>query len=138
MNNTQYIFEQSELALAAYANLSNGSLTTSTQQDALKDQGRAMAAPQAALFATRYSVVTQYTDSSTSFTATVFQDNNGQLTLAIRGTLEPQDYETDGDIWLAGAGYDQIVSMYNWWQRATNAEPVFTSVLSQIFPPGRH
>ncbi|MEK9140880.1 MAG: hypothetical protein AAB308_07480, partial [Nitrospirota bacterium] len=67
------------------------------------------------------SVVTQYTDPLTSFTATVFKDTSGDLTLAIRGTLEGGDFLTDGYIALNGAGYDQIVSMYNWWQRVSNS-----------------
>jgi len=88
-----------------------------------------MSASQAKQFAQTYSVVTQYTDTpaegglGTSFSATVFKDAQGNLTLAIRGTAEligsPNDLTTDADIALAGAAYDQIVAMYNWWQRET-------------------
>ncbi|MCU7860758.1 MAG: hypothetical protein KZQ86_13220, partial [Candidatus Thiodiazotropha sp. (ex Lucinoma kastoroae)] len=47
-------------------------------------------------------------------------DTTGNLTLAIRGTLEAGDFlPTDADILLHGAGYDQILAMKNWWLRAT-------------------
>jgi pimeloyl-ACP methyl ester carboxylesterase len=62
----------------------------------------------------------------TSFSATVFKDAAGHLTLAFRGTAEltgsPNDLTTDADIATAGAAYDQIVALYNWWMRET-AEP---------------
>ena len=57
----------------------------------------------------------------TGFNATVFKDVPGNLTLAIRGTdaLLDNDTVADSNIALAGAGYDQIVAMVNWWLRAT-------------------
>lgn len=69
------------------------------------------------------------TNGATSFSATVFKDTAGDapgnLILAIRGTLErsgtPNDLTTDADIFTAGAGYDQIVAMANWWRRASSA-----------------
>ena len=116
---TEYL-SNAELALASYANLSPGIPNTT----ALHDDGKGMSAAQAADFSDRYTIVTQYNDTpaengmGTSFSATVFRDTSGNLTLAIRGTLEGGDYmPTDADIALHGAGYDQIVAMYNWWQR---------------------
>ena len=116
MTSTNQIFNQAELALAAYADLTISTLNG--QEAALKNAG--FATRQFQEFATRYSVVTQYTDPTTSFTATVFKDPAGNLMLALRGTLEGRDYVTNGDIALAGTGYDQLVSMVNWWQRASN------------------
>ncbi|MHB1198397.1 MAG: hypothetical protein ACYCZ6_02335 [Polaromonas sp.] len=120
--NTQSLFLQSELALAAYATLTTAPLENQTT--ALKDSD-GMSAPQAESFATRYSVVTQYNDTlaegglGTSFSATVFKDAAGNLTLAIRGTADLGDTPTDTAIATTGAGYDQIVAMWNWWQRAS-------------------
>ena len=110
------VFNQAELALAAYANLGIDSATNKVNLKAASFSDK-----QADEFIKRYpTVVTQYTDPTTSFTATVFKDPAGNLTLALRGTLEGRDYVTNGDIALAGTGYDQLVSMVNWWQRASN------------------
>ncbi|MBI5460734.1 MAG: hypothetical protein HY941_00935, partial [Gammaproteobacteria bacterium] len=117
MSTIEQYYSQAELALAAYANLLSGIPNTT----ALQDDGNGMSAAQAAQFAQTYTVVTQYTDTSTSFSATVFKDAAGNLTLAMRGTLEGGDFiPTDADIASYGAGYDQIAAMYNWWQRAAS------------------
>ena len=120
--NTQIIFNQSELALAAYATLNNSAL--SAQKASLKDAGLSDA--QATTFASRYAVLTQFNDTpaeggmGTSFSATVFKDASGNLTLAIRGTLEAGDFlPTDANIAVSGVGYDQVVAMWNWWQRVS-------------------
>lgn len=131
------VFNQAELALAAYANLTSGVAPTKTNLI----ENASFSEKQADEFIKRYpTVITQHTDPDTSFTATVFKDSSGQLTLALRGTLEARDYVTDGDIWLAGTGYDQIVSMYNWWQRASTpagqqgAQYQLTSYLNNVDP----
>jgi len=119
--------KQAEFALAAYANLPAGE----PNQAALREAG--MASPQATQFAGNYTVLTQFNDTpaegglGTSFSATVFRDSSNNLTLAIRGTAElvgsPNDIlPTDANIATAGAGYDQIVAMWNWWQRVSNVE----------------
>lgn len=128
MNSASDIFEQSQLALSAYSSLVAG-ISGQAYVDSLVDQGQGMSDSQAKQFAQTYFVVTQYNDTpaegglGTSFSATVFKDKDGNLTLAIRGTAEligsPNDLTTDADIALAGAAYDQIVAMYNWWQRET-------------------
>lgn len=118
------LYQNAELAIAAYATLSQG--PTSDQLQNLRAQG--FSEKQSTEFARRYpTVVTQYTDTATSFSATVFKDTAGNLTLAIRGTLEGGDFiPTDVDIAGYGAGYDQIAAMYNWWKRA--ASPAGQSV----------
>lgn len=133
MSSVSQIFMQSQMALAAYSSLASG-ISGQAYIDSLVDQGRGMSDSQANQFAKTYSVVTQYNDTpaegglGTSFSATVFQDGAGKLTLAIRGTAEligsPNDLTTDADIALAGAAYDQIVAMYNWWKRETTATTV--------------
>ena len=114
---TNALYQNAELAMAAYATLSQG--PTSDQLQNLRAQG--FSEKQAEEFATRYPVVvTQFTDTETSFSATVFADAVGNLTIAFRGTLEAGDIiPTDANIFLYGAGYDQIVAMYNWWVRET-------------------
>ena len=131
MNNISMIFNASELALAAYANLTPGVTDNPIRQAALVAAG--LSAKQAEEFAKKYpEILTQYTDTpaegglGTSFSATVFKDTTGNLTLAIRGTAElvgtPNDIlPSDTDIALAGASFDQIVALWNWWQRVSHA-----------------
>lgn len=120
--NSQILLNNSELALASYATLNTDDLILQTT--ALQEAG--FSNLQAANFASRYSVVTQFDDISetgnSSFNATVFKDADGNLTLAFRGTLEAADFvPTDFDIWKRGAGYDQIIAMCNWWSRVSNS-----------------
>ena len=129
MTDIAKVEQQAELALAAYANLYSGEL--SGQTPALGLAG--LAALQADKFSEKYSVVTQYNDTSaeggldTGFSATVFKDSNNNLTLAIRGTLGSADLvPTDSYIAIAGAGSDQIVAMWNWWKRVSS--PIGTIV----------
>ncbi len=122
MSTIEQYYSQAELALASYTSLSPGIPNTI----ALQDDGKGLSTEQAKQFAQTYKVVTQYTDTpaegglGTSFSATVFKDTSGNLTLAFRGTLElagtPNDLSTDADIAFQGAGYDQIIAMYNWWK----------------------
>ncbi|WP_418647604.1 hypothetical protein ACNQFN_22330 [Thauera butanivorans] len=137
---THEIFRQAELALASYSILSPGKPNVAN----LTDRGFGLSQEQAEAFSDTYTVVTQYTDTlaegglGTSFSATVFKDAGGNLTLAIRGTAEltgtPNDLSTDGDIALNGAGYDQIVAMVNWWQRATT--PTNQTAIQYKIVPG--
>lgn len=126
MSQVAVINENSQLALASYASLNLGILNTVAQRSALIGAG--MAESQAISFVDNYvEVVIQYNDITaaggmgTGFNATVFKDAPGNLTLAIRGTdaLLSNDAAADSSIALAGAGYDQIVAMVNWWLRAT-------------------
>ena len=50
------------------------------------------------------------------------ESGTNKLTVALRGTADAGDYlPTDADIFVNGAGYDQIVAMQNWWLRETSA-----------------
>jgi hypothetical protein len=96
--------EQAELALAAYATLTPGPTNTPQRREALVGAGLSPA--QAEEFARKYpEVVTQYNDTATGFSATVFAAADGQLHLAIRGT-EASDMRdvvpTDASIGLYG------------------------------------
>jgi hypothetical protein len=94
------MFNQAQLALASYSTLFNGMLAQD-YIDALKDDGNGLAVDQSIRFASIYTVVEQYTDS-TGLSATVFEDGGGKKYLAIRGTEpEANDLITDG---LLGLG----------------------------------
>ena len=83
MNSIVEYFEQSELSLASYANLTPGV----DPIPALQDNSVGMSPEQAARFASKWSVVSQYTDPATGLSATVFEEiDTGKKYLAIRGT----------------------------------------------------
>lgn len=114
--------DYANLAMAAYA---RGLLVGATG-DAFNEtpfQNAGFSNTQRANFATRFPTIVRHVDEvdETSFSATVFEDSWGDLTLAIRGTVEfiGDVLPTDADIFVGGAGYDQIVAMTNWWLRVT-------------------
>ena len=83
-----------QFAQAAYATLANG-MAGPSFADALQSPSSGFTLTQAQRFAAEQTVVLQYDDdaagaggNNTSLSATVFKDTSGQLTLAIRGTLE--------------------------------------------------
>ncbi|GEM_PF-1736949 len=80
------LFNQAELALAAYSILPTG-ITGQSYIDALKDNGRGMADEQATHFASKYRVVDQYDAPGNGLSATVFEEiSTGIKYLIIRGT----------------------------------------------------
>src|SRR5687767_4647599 len=126
---TEQLFESAQLALAAYADLLTGN--TNDQRPALEQAD--LTSTQAQQFATRYpTVVTQFNDTlaeggmDTGLSVTVFKDSTGRLMVAFRGVDElapgnQSDLPTGADIVGAGAGYDQIVAMVNWWAKASTS-----------------
>ncbi len=61
MNSVASYFEQAQLALAAYSNLSSG-MALPAYEAALRDEDRANMSPtQAAAFASKWQVIDQYT-----------------------------------------------------------------------------
>ena len=111
MSSIKTLYSQAELAFAAYADLDQGPIDEGQRA---KLENSDFTQKQAEKFATRYpDIVPQFNDTETSLSATVFKDTSGNLTLAFRGTAEltgsPNDLApTDTDIFLHGAGYDQI------------------------------
>jgi len=82
-------FLQSQLALAAYANLTS---TVPNESELIKN---GMTTVQASVFASNWTVVDQY-NSITGLSATVFQNNaTGERYLAIRGTQGVTDFLAD-------------------------------------------
>jgi len=96
--------------MSAYGALEPGS--TSDQLNELTSENVGMSQQQAQEFIARFpEVVTQLNDTETGFSATIFNDNSGNLTLAFRGTeqLIKDLLFTDSLIAFNGAGYDQII-----------------------------
>src|SRR5688572_5370537 len=81
-------YTQATLALASYATLESGS----PDVNALIGEG--MTALQAGQFQSDWTVVRQYTDI-TGLSVTLFQNQNGQQSIAIRGTEFSQDLIAD-------------------------------------------
>lgn len=112
------IFNESELALAAYADMDDAQ-SIDAQRSALTEAD--MAQKQAIKFAERYTNVLAVADyPSSDFQATVFKSSGGQLTVALRGTLGSADLAEDAVLATYGVAYNQIVDMYNWWQKVTH------------------
>jgi len=110
-----------DLSLAAYATLRPG-MVKADYINALMDNGDGMTDAQARDFATRYTVVDQYTDLASGFSATVFQDAQGKRSLAIRGTSDVMDVIEDSALAVSGAAGRQIIAMYNYVQRLKGAK----------------
>ena len=139
MTSTTQQAQQSEYALAAYANFS----LNTPPRDALRASDFTLT--QADKFIGRNTVLTQYSDAASGFSATVFKDASDNVTIAIRGTQDAADFGTDTSIIKYGAAYDQIVELANWWLRASNLAgtgvrqyqlSVYSSIESQTPPSG--
>ncbi|MEZ5538781.1 MAG: hypothetical protein R3E63_02235 [Pseudomonadales bacterium] len=90
-----------------------------SQKTALEDSSTGMSSTQAEQFAARYSSVLAVSqETAAGFSAAVFKDTSGNLTVAIRGTV-PDYVDLNEDAYLTGFGtaYYQIKDMYNWWQQ---------------------
>src|SRR3972149_4513957 len=117
-------FEQAQLSLAAYAlDLQRGMFGAddTNYKNALKQAG--MSDAQATEFARNYSVVDQFTDPFTGFSATVF-DKAGVMYFAIRGTeglfsfSGAQDWLTNvADVSAEGIAVHQGLTLFNYLQR---------------------
>jgi Ca2+-binding RTX toxin-like protein len=137
MTTIQYLFEQGQLAEAAYASYIDnaGNLITSDSGVISTLQTEGMSESQATEFATHWRVVGQYatgiqsgdpfwTWNGTGFSATLFEskDNPGQYTFAIRGSKDIDDFKADaGLIFNDGIAPSQVVDMYNYWQSLTHS-----------------
>ncbi len=128
MNTIQNLFEQGQLAEAAYAKFL---LFPNNPKGALEDEG--FSATQATEFLKHWTVVSHQPDTANGFSATLFQRNDddplsgaraGDYVLAIRGSTPNSagvDFRADGgDIFVDGIVLDQLVDTYNYWQRLTS------------------
>lgn len=134
MSATQNLFEQAQLAEAAYADLtsaigSQSNLLTALNIANQEIYGGSFSLSQATEFVANWRVVDQYDNSlwgglvGTGFSATIFErlDENGIGTgiysLAIRGSQDSSDFIADTKLITAdGIAVSQMVDMYNYWQ----------------------
>ena len=132
MSTIQNLFQQAQLAEAAYTDLVNVTVSTNPSELAAilanPDLDGKFSLAQAASFVTHWRVVDQYTSSGlfqSGFSGTLFEslDHPGQYSFSLRGT-QPGFYDLSadiGDIVADGIALDQIVDMYNYWQRLTTS-----------------
>lgn len=138
MNTITSLFQQAQLAEAAYANFIDNAGNLITTDAGVKtaliasgfsiDLNNPTQSAQAAALANEWSVVDQYDNSSwgglvgSGFSATVFQNKvTGQYSLAIRGSQDIADFSTDAKlITTDGVAVSQLVDMYNYWQSLTH------------------
>src|SRR5579885_55084 len=131
MSHTTSLFDQIQLAEASYANLfDTNTQSTITNPDDVKqslvnkqpDGSYDFSEVQATEFIQHWKVVNHQPNEPSGFSATLFEsiDRPGEYTLAFRGT---EQFNADilsadfGGITLQGAAFNQIVDMYNYWQR---------------------
>lgn len=135
---SENIFSQIFLAEASYALLDN---VASGDQEGLQAASIAngFSQTQSEEFAKHWRVVHHQPDTDSGFSATLFEstDNPGEYTFAIRGTAGLQDLViTDvTDIVLDGIAPDQVVDMYNYWQRLKAPENESYQVASLVELP---
>ncbi|TXT27367.1 MAG: Hemolysin-type calcium-binding domain-containing protein, partial [Gallionellaceae bacterium] len=155
MSTIRDLFQQAQLAEAAYANFLNntGVLLTNTSdiQNALiasgfsGTQGNPPQSAQGAAFLTQWEVVDQYTANgfivgdNSGFSATLFRNKTtGQYTFAVRGSTDPvADFMwADASLATGGIAIDQLVSMVNYVLRLDAGASGQTAQLLVDTPPG--
>lgn len=141
MSTIQSLFQQAQLAEAAYADFSVPGVST---KDALVAEKFSPA--QAATFLTQWEVVDQYisdgisiTGDNTGFSATLFRNKTtGQYIFAMRGSTDPvADFMwADASLATGGIAIDQLVSMVNYVLRLDAGASGQTAQLLVDTPPG--
>ncbi len=120
MSAISLLFEHAQFAEAAYANFSGIAGLGDTQpfQDRLAASG--FSNSQAAAFVIQWEVIDHVSDTLGGFSATLFRNRqSGACTLAIRGSLDMQDFVEDAKIiFREGLAKHQLVDLYNFWVRA--------------------
>ncbi len=139
MSTIQNLFEQAQLAEAAYANFSSG---LSTKEALIANN---FSTAQADEFLTHWEVVDQYTSDgisitgdNTGFSATLFRNTTtGQYTFAVRGSTDPvADFMwADASLATGGIAIDQLVSMVNYVLRLDAGATGQTAQLLVDTPP---
>ncbi|HUW25977.1 MAG TPA: calcium-binding protein [Gallionella sp.] len=128
MSTIQNLFEQAQLAEAAYANLWNSntnSVITDSELVKIALIAEKFSIAQAAELVKNWRVVSQQPDTISGFSATLFekldanQQPTGQYSFAIRGSTQIlSDFVADAALIAAdGIAPAQVVDMYNYWQR---------------------
>ncbi len=123
MNTVQNLFQQAQLAEAAYVNFFDkaGSLITTNAGLVTALTNSKFSQAQAVAFAAEWSVVSQQPNTVSGFSATVFKNNvTGEYVFAACGTepKSPFDWATNlGDIGADGIAISQGIDMFNYYQR---------------------
>jgi len=128
MSTIQDLFQQAQLAEATYADFSDPRKSTF---DALTTGDSKFSAAQTTAFVKEWKVADHIPNTPNGFSATLFErldasgTGTGQFSLAIRGSTFDAlglDFQADvADIFIDGVVLDQLVDMYNYWQRLTAA-----------------
>jgi len=129
---TTKLFELGQIAEASYADFIVASVSGTINPDAMRkavDKSSLFSLSQANEFASHWQVASHQPDTASGFSATLFQrvDDDpisgfhvGDYVYAIRGTMGFVDDlagADGGDIVIDGLALDQIVDLYNDWQR---------------------
>ncbi|MDD4964460.1 MAG: hypothetical protein PHI11_11145 [Gallionella sp.] len=132
MNTITSLFQQAQLAEAAYANFFDkvGNLIIDKAGVVTALVNNDFSQAQAAAFVADWTVVDQYTATGwygatwiggTGFSATLFKNKTGQYNLSIRGSTAANDFLADTTLISSnGIAVNQTVDMYNYWQRLTH------------------
>lgn len=123
MNTVQNLFQQAQLAEAAYADF----VTYTDPKAALKAGG--FSDKQADGFLADWRFIDQYDNSAwgglvgTGFSATLFKDiDTGEYSFAIRGSKGANDFIADAQLIATdGIAVQQVVDMYNYWTSLTTS-----------------
>ena len=113
------LFQQAQLAEAAYADFSVS--TISTKQALINAK---FSDAQATAFIATWQVIDHIPDTAAGFSATIFRNiQTGDYSLAIRGSTDLADFSADAALIVVdGVAVRQIVDLYNFWQRATTTQ----------------
>lgn len=121
------MFELAQLAEAAYADLWEHNQEVTNKEGvegALKkideDLNKTFSESQAVALTEAWSVITHRPNTESGYSSTLFKNTDGSYVLSFRGTeaKTPEDLSTSiGDIVMDGLAIDQIVDLYNEWQR---------------------
>ncbi|EFK96274.1 conserved hypothetical protein, partial [sediment metagenome] len=118
MSTIQNLFQQAQLAEAAYADFGK----FASPKDALIDNS--FSDTQATAFLADWSVISQQPDTENGFSATLFKNKSGTYSLAIRGSTPAQgmlDFIDDTKLIASdGIAVKQVVDLYNYWQSLTH------------------
>jgi len=121
MTTIQELFQQAQLAEAAYADFSdpNVSIIAALQNT---NNGGSFSLAQATAFVEEWTVVDQLPDTESGFSGTLFKNKAGEYSFSLRGTtLGVTDLMEDvADVLMDGIAIEQIVDMYNYWQSLTH------------------
>ena len=121
MTSNQDLFQQAQLAEAAYAHFDLFVNPKNALMDA--DHGMNFSEAQAAAFVLEWEVIDHVPDTQSDFSATIFRNRqSGAYTLAIRGSTNLADFTEDAALIAAdGVAVRQLADLYNYWQRVRTA-----------------